>query len=127
MDKIYLAHGGKEAVVGGKVTFLEGASISGGIIDNVPDSTAANLAALKHDFNALLKAIRDAGLMRPAAETTKPSSEAGVSAAQLDKQTFPPDEETVSPDEEVEPLDEETTPPDKEIKPPARTERHNTG
>ncbi len=112
MDKIYLAHGGREVVIGGKVTFLEGASISGGIIDNVPDSTAANLAALKHDFNALLKAIRDAGLMRPAAETTKPSSEAGVSAAQLDKQTFPPDEETFPPDEEIEP--------------PAGTERHNT-
>ena len=68
MDRIYLAHGGKEVVVGGKVTFLDGASISGGIIDNVPDSTAANLAALKHDFNALLQTIRDAGLMRPATE-----------------------------------------------------------
>ena len=89
MDKIYLAHGGREAVIGGKVTFEEGASVSGGIIDNVPDSTAANLAALKHDFNALLKTIRDAGLMRPATEPVAHPDEEVEPAAQPDEEVEP--------------------------------------
>ena len=65
MEMIYVAHGGKEVVVGGKVTILDSATINGGIIDYVPDSKATNVAALRADFNAFLAAIRDAGLMRP--------------------------------------------------------------
>ena len=73
MDRIYLAHGGREVVVGGRVTFEEGASIAGGIIDFVPVSNAVNIAALRSDFNRLLNAIRVAGLMRPAfPETQEP-------------------------------------------------------
>ena len=66
MDKIYLAHGGREVVVGGKVTFTEGASVNGGIIDYVSDSTATTVAALRNDFNNLLAALRASGLMKAA-------------------------------------------------------------
>ena len=67
------AHGAK-SVIGGKLTFLPGAIIEGGDdlftpsvsfdqIAYVPDSEATTIAALKDDFNALLAAIRTAGLM----------------------------------------------------------------
>ena len=70
----YFAQGGNELVIGGKLTFLPSATIEGG--DNlftpsppfdqiayVPDSEATTIAALKDDFNALLAAVRAAGLM----------------------------------------------------------------
>ena len=109
--KNYMAHGGGELVIGGKLTFLEGAVVenfpgeSGGgggsytlptasastlggvkvgsgltITDGVlsadgvtpaaaqADSTATTIAALKEDFNALLAALRTAGLLAAAAE-----------------------------------------------------------
>ena len=67
------AHGAK-SVIGGKLTFLPGATIEGGgdlfgqppsfePIGYVADSEATTIAALKDDFNALLAAIRTAGLM----------------------------------------------------------------
>ena len=67
------AHGAK-SVIGGKLTFLPGATIEGGDdlftpsvpfdqIAYVPDSEATTITALKDDFNALLAAIRTAGLM----------------------------------------------------------------
>ena len=67
------AHGAKSAI-GGKLTFLPGAIIEGGDdlfgqppsfepIGYVADSEATTIAALKDDFNALLAAIRTAGLM----------------------------------------------------------------
>lgn len=67
------AHGAK-SVIGGKLTFLPGAIIEGGDdlfgqppsfepIGYVADSEATTIAALKDDFNALLAAIRNAGLM----------------------------------------------------------------
>ena len=70
----YFAHGGNELVIGGKLTFLPGASIEGGDdlfgksepaaqIVYIADSEAATIAALKDDFNGLLAAIRNAGLM----------------------------------------------------------------
>ena len=70
----YFAQGGNELVIGGKLTFLPGAIIEGGDdlfgqspsvepIAYVPDSEATTIAALKDDFNALLAAIRSAGLM----------------------------------------------------------------
>ena len=70
----YFAHGGNELVIGGKLTFLPGATIEGGDdlftpslpfdqIAYVPDSEATTIAALKDDYNALLAAIRNAGLM----------------------------------------------------------------
>ena len=70
----YFANGGNELVIGGKLTFLPGAIIEGGDdlfgqppsfepIGYVADSEATTIAALKDDFNALLAAIRTAGLM----------------------------------------------------------------
>ena len=70
----YFAHGGNELVIGGKITFLPGATIEGG--DNlfgqsesvpqaayVADSEATTIATLKDDFNGLLAALRSCGLM----------------------------------------------------------------
>ena len=70
----YFANGGNELVIGGKLTFLPGATIEGGDdlfgqpasfepIGYVADSEATTIAALKDDFNALLAAVRAAGLM----------------------------------------------------------------
>ena len=67
------AHGAK-SVIGGKLTFLPGATIEGGDdlfgqppsfepIGYVADSEATTIAALKDDFNALLAALRSCGLM----------------------------------------------------------------
>ena len=80
----YHAHGGAEWVVGGKLTFLPGATVEGaeGLFD-VPsgagaaqlpyleDSKATSAASLREDYNKLLAALRTAGLMdaAPTAET----------------------------------------------------------
>ena len=72
----YHAHGGSEWVIGGKLTFLPGATVEGaeGLFDlplgggaslpYIAESEAATVAALRADFNALLLALREAGLMR---------------------------------------------------------------
>ena len=73
----YFANGGNELVIGGKLTFLPGATVEGGDdlfgqsepasqIAYIADSEATTIAALKDDFNALLAAIRNAGLMESA-------------------------------------------------------------
>ena len=74
----YHAHGGSEWVVGGKLTFLPGATVEGaeGLFDlprgegcalpYIADSEATTVAALREDFNALLAALREAGLMASA-------------------------------------------------------------
>lgn len=69
----YFAHGGNELVIGGKLTFLPTASVEGGDAlfggadfvpaANVPASEATTIATLKDDFNALLSALKAAGLM----------------------------------------------------------------
>lgn len=67
------AHGAK-SVIGGKLTFLPGATIEGGDdlfgqsepaaqIAYMADSEATTIAALREDFNGLLAALRNAGLM----------------------------------------------------------------
>ena len=68
--KNYTAHGGRETVIGGKLTFLPGAKVEGLnealSMPQAPfqaDSTATTIAALREDFNALLGNLRDAGLM----------------------------------------------------------------
>ena len=79
MARNYHAHGGAEWVVGGKLTFLPGATVEGaeGLFD-VPsgagaaqlpyleDSKATSAASLREDYNKLLAALRTAGLMAPA-------------------------------------------------------------
>ena len=71
----YHAHGGGEWVVGGKLTFLPGATVEGGEglfgdaapgfvqMPNQPASEATTIAALKDSFNTLLAALKAAGLM----------------------------------------------------------------
>ena len=76
----YFAHDGNELVIGGKLTFLPGASVEGadGLFDlragqsamqlpALPDSEATTVAALRQDYNALLAALRAAGLLATAA------------------------------------------------------------
>ena len=74
ITKNYFAHGGNELVIGGKLTFLEGAETEGmeGILpvaENQADSTATTVANLKEDFNALLARLKAAGLMAADPET----------------------------------------------------------
>ena len=74
----YHAHGGNEWVIGGKLTFLPGAVVEGAetlfgdlpaaelITQDAPhvaDSTATTVAALRDDFNTLLSALRNAGIL----------------------------------------------------------------
>ncbi len=73
--KNFMAHGGNELVIGGKLTFLEGAEIEGLELDgipekaaNIPASEASTIATLKTEFNALLAALKEAGLMEADAE-----------------------------------------------------------
>ena len=75
----YFAHGGSELVIGGRLTFLPGASVEGaeGLFDlptgggvaqlpALPDSEASTVTALRQDYNNLLAALRTAGLMASA-------------------------------------------------------------
>lgn len=66
----YTTQGGNETVIGGKLTFLPGATVEGleevlsiPQADELTDSTASTVEALRDDFNALLRALRDANLM----------------------------------------------------------------
>ena len=70
--KNYMAHGGNELVIGGKLTFLESAETEGlsrlvsealTPAENVPASEATTVASLKETVNALLTALKDAGFM----------------------------------------------------------------
>ena len=70
----YTAHGGKETVIGGKVTFLPGAevvelpaAVMMPKVSALPNSDAKSVAQLRADFNALLGALRAAGLLVPEA------------------------------------------------------------
>ena len=68
MDRIYVAHGGREVVIGGKVTFTDGATVNGGIIKNVPAAKATTVNGLKKEINALIDALKASGLMKDAPE-----------------------------------------------------------
>lgn len=70
------AHGGSEWVIGGKLTFLPGAVVEGAeglfdlpaageplVLPSLPDSEATTVAGLREDYNRLLAALREAGLM----------------------------------------------------------------
>ena len=71
MRKIYFDNGGDKLVVNGTLELGEDASIGeNGVIptqmDAIEDSTAATVADLVADFNALLAAMRTAGLIAAA-------------------------------------------------------------
>lgn len=62
--KNYTEPGGDVTHIGGQLIFEEGASVEGlPAAENQPDSTAATVAALKDEFNALLRKLKAAGLM----------------------------------------------------------------
>ena len=76
--KNYFAHGGNELVIGGKLTFLPGATVEGGEglfdlpagspVTALPfladsEATTVAVAALREDYNRLLAALRTAGLL----------------------------------------------------------------
>ena len=70
MDSItrnYHAHGGNEWVIGGKLTFLPGATVEGaeGLFDlpNAAEPVRLEALADSEDFNRLLAALRASGLM----------------------------------------------------------------
>lgn len=79
--KNYMAPGGDEWIIGGKLTVAEGGAIDGmpaattnkvgGVKQAaaVADSTATSVADLKTNFNALLAALRTAGILAPNSET----------------------------------------------------------
>ncbi len=87
ITKNFFAQGGNELVIGGKITFLEGAEVEnfpGSASENaaaatlpyVADSEATTVAGLKTDFNALLAALRTAGVLSataPAATEPEPT------------------------------------------------------
>ena len=66
----YTAQGGKETVIGGKVTFLPCAEVVGlpaailmPKVSALPNSDAKSVAQLREDYNALLGALRAAGIL----------------------------------------------------------------
>ena len=85
--KNYFAHGGRELVIGGKLTFLPGATVEGadGLFDvetevaleydapTVTDSEAATIAALRDDHNRLLSVLRSAGILADDASSPEES------------------------------------------------------
>ena len=92
-SKNYFAHGGEQLVIGGKLTFLDGAAVenfpgstsgtaASGTAPYVADSEATTVANLKNDFNALLATLRTAGVLSATAptatepETTNPETPA---------------------------------------------------
>ena len=79
--KNYFARGGEQLVIGGKLTFLDGAEVenfpgstsgatASGTAPYVADSEATTVAALKTDFNGLLAALRTAGVLSATAPAT---------------------------------------------------------
>lgn len=90
VTKNYFTDNGNELVIGGKLTFLDGAEVENfpGITSEnaapyVADSEATTVANLKADFNALLAALRTAGALSAATsaatepETTDSETPAG--------------------------------------------------
>lgn len=78
--KNYTEQGGNVTHIGGKLVFDEGASVEGlpgsTPAENQAESTAATVAALKEDFNALLAKLKAAGLMAADAEAKEASNPA---------------------------------------------------
>jgi hypothetical protein len=80
MIRNYHAHGGNEWVIGGKLTFLPGATVEGakGLLDLpaagepalhcIAASEATTVATLRESFNQLLTALKAAGIMATEAE-----------------------------------------------------------
>lgn len=80
MTRNYHAHGGNEWVIGGKLTFLPGATVEGAeglfdlpaagepVLPFIPASEATTVAALRESFNQLLTVMKAAGIMASEAQ-----------------------------------------------------------
>lgn len=91
--KNYFAHGGSELVIGGKLTFLPGASVEGieGLFDiasgeapglpYMADSEATTVAALRENFNSLLTALRTVGILAAEPAVVEQMEEAEIADA----------------------------------------------
>ncbi len=89
--KNYFSHGGDELVIGGRITFLDGAEVvnfpgnsEGGGSSALPaayvaDSEATTVASLKTDFNSLLAVLREAGLLSATTPDSDEDENAGGS------------------------------------------------
>lgn len=89
-NKNYFAHGGRELVIGGKLTFLPGVVVEGvdGLFDVstettldleyeppvVADSGATTVAALRANYNTLLAALRGVGILAAEDDTAAEAS-----------------------------------------------------
>lgn len=61
--KNYSTDGGDTLTIGGKLVVGKGAQVEGIRAANITDSTASSYTELKKDFNDLLTALKDGGLM----------------------------------------------------------------
>ena len=73
MNSNYADKGGSVFVIGGELKFLPGSKVTGLDLGNktippIADSKATTLAVLRDEFNHLLQALRDAGIMAGDAE-----------------------------------------------------------
>ena len=85
--KNYFAHGGNELVVGGKLTFLPGASVEGaeglfdlppqGEVPQIPDCEASTVAQMRDYINGALNTLREAGVIAAPDHPDTPAQETG--------------------------------------------------
>lgn len=61
--KNYTEQGGDVTHIGGKLVIDEGGSIEGGVVANQAASTATDVEGIVADFNTLLGALKEAGIM----------------------------------------------------------------
>jgi hypothetical protein len=66
--KNYTEQGGAVTHIGGKLVFDDGATLEGGIVENVPASEATTVAKAVEDLNALISALKASGVMAPDAD-----------------------------------------------------------
>jgi hypothetical protein len=65
--KNYTEQGGEKTVIGGTLEILEGATVKGlplPVADNVKESTAGTVSALKDDLNELILNLKEAGIVK---------------------------------------------------------------
>ncbi len=61
--KNYMAPGGDELHIGGKLIFEGSGSMEGGIVENVPADATGTTESVQTTLNALLAALKAAGIM----------------------------------------------------------------
>ena len=67
--KNYMTPGGSELHIGGKLVFEGSGSFEGGIVENVPADETGTTESVQTTLNALLAALKAAGIMAPDTES----------------------------------------------------------